>query len=134
MAQFARNLAIGVAAAALLIAGSSVDPSRAETPGRPAQVAEGTVENPRPNYQAEMGDRIDRAGARMKEIGSATADATDEQIADLESAWADVESEWAELQAAADENWDEAKAAMDEAWRNFEISWKETFGDDTVSQ
>jgi hypothetical protein len=133
MDGFIRNLGIGFAAAALLIAGSGFEPTRAETTARAVQLAEGTAS--RPDYQSDMEQRIDAAAARMQDVETGTVEATDGQIAELEAAWDDVEAEWAEFQAAADENWEDAKVAMDAAWQNFQTAWDETFGNDgTVSQ
>ena len=128
--QFVRNLTIGFAAAGFLMAGSGFDTSRAETPGRSQQVAEASSATSRPDYQTEMEQRIDQASTDMEELRSDAADATDEQIANLEAAWDDVGAGWADFQAAADENWEEAKVALDQAWQDFETAWNETFNDE----
>ena len=135
MNSFSRNLTIGFAAAAFLMAGSWFDISRAETAGRNQQVAEAASDTSRPDYQTDMEQRIDRAAAEMDEFRSDAADATNEQVANLEAAWDDVEAGWADVQDAADENWEEAKVALDQAWQDFETAWNETFNDeDTMTQ
>ena len=135
MNKFVRNLTIGFAAAGLLMAGSWFDSSWAETSGRNQQVAEASSATSRPDYQTDMEQRIDRAATEMEQLRSETADATDEQIVNLEAAWDDVEDGWADVQAAADDNWEEAKVALDQAWQDFETVWNDTFNDEgTVSQ
>ena len=135
MNKFARNLTIGFAAAGLLMAGSWFDSSWAETSGRNQQVAEASSASSRPDYQTDMEQRIDRAATEMEQLRSETADASDEQLVNLEAAWNDVEDGWADFQAAADENWEEAKVALDQAWQDFETTWNETFEDEgTVTQ
>jgi hypothetical protein len=74
-------------------------------------------------WQRKLHDLGDKAEAKGKEAGNATAD-------DLNSAWTRTEAESRKLQTAGADGWESAKASFEKASRELAEAWHKVHPDD----
>lgn len=144
MTDLVRNIAIGFSAAALLMAGSGLDTSRAAPSPRAIQLAQdnsseggslseaGSLSNsdePRAAYETRMRGHIHRTTDTIRELRTHSTGVTADQLSTVESSFSAVERQWGETQQAADEDWNGARQTMDESWNEFHGIWEDTFGE-----